>query len=77
MKERENNMNGVWVATMDSENFTWTAIGLNEDEARNAIAKEWNDGVSNWHRDKMNVEELHEYYGINCRFIEFGKCEWR
>lgn len=70
-------MNGVWVATMDSENFTWTAIGLNENEARAAIAKEWNEGVSHWHRDTMTVSELEEYYGINCRFIKFGTCEWR
>lgn len=69
-------MNGVWIATMESEHYTWTAIGLNEDEAREVIAKEWNEGSGNGRRDKMTLDELERYYGINCMFIEFGKCIW-
>lgn len=70
-------MNGVWVATMESEHYTWMAIGLNEDEARGAIAKEWNEGRGNECRDKMTLEELDEYYEINCEFVKFGQCNWR
>ena len=66
-------MNGVWVATMHSENFDWVAVGKTEDEALNAIAHEWSKSK---YREPMSLEELKEYYGIYCRVIEFGQCEW-
>lgn len=66
-------MKGVWVATMYSENFDWIAVGKTEDEARRAIATEWNKSP---YRDEMTLEDLQDYYGINCRIIEFGQCEW-
>lgn len=75
--ERVNNMNGVYVATMESENYTWTAVGLTKDEAIETITKEWNEGLSNEYRDKMTSKELDNYYGISYEFIEFGKCNWR
>lgn len=70
-------MNGVWIATMYSENYEWIAIGKTKDEAIDAIVKEWQEGVGYERRDKMTKEELQDYYGINCEFLEFGKCEWR
>lgn len=69
-------MKGVYVATMESEHYEWKAVGLTKEEARNAIAKEWNEGLGNIRRDKMSLDELNEYYGIHCWFIEFGKCLW-
>ena len=68
--------NGVWLATMNSEHYTWTAIGKTEEEAVKTIALEWNFGNGSENREFMSLYELEEYYGINCRFIEFGKCEW-
>lgn len=70
-------MNGVWIATMDSERYSWRAIGLTKDEAKGAIVKEWNEGVGNEYREQVTLEELEEYYGINCEFVEFGQCNWR
>ena len=70
-------MNGVWIATMESEHYTWTAIGLTADEAKGSIAKEWNEGRGNERREEMTLEELDNYYGISYEFIEFGKCNWR
>lgn len=70
-------MNGVYVATMNSEHYEWTAIGRTEDEAINIIVKEWQEGPGYERRDEMTREELEEEYGIFCRFIEFGKCEWQ
>lgn len=70
-------MNGVWIATMESEHYEWTAIGLTADEARSSIAKEWNEGRGSERREKMTLEELNNYYGINYEFVEFGKCNWR
>lgn len=69
-------MKGVYVATMDSEHYEWKAVGLTEEEAENAIAKEWNEGFGNMRRDKMSLDELKEYHGIHCEFIELGKCKW-
>ena len=69
-------MNGVWVATMQSEHYTWTAIGKTEDEAINAIVKEWQKGSGHAYRDTMTREELEAYYGINCIYYKFGKCQW-
>jgi hypothetical protein len=69
-------MKGVWIATMDSEHYEWTAVGKTKDEAVDAIVKEWQEGKGHERRDEMTKEELHEYYGINCQFIEFGKCNW-
>ena len=70
-------MNGVWVAIMESESYTWTAVGLTEDEAINTIVREWNEGVGNERRETMTRDELDSWYGIGREFIEFGKCHWR
>lgn len=69
-------MNGVWVATMETEHYTWTAVGKTEDEAINAIVNEWQNGAGHECRDKMVREVLEDYYGINCDYYEFGKCQW-
>ena len=70
-------MNGVWVAIMESESHTWTAVGLTEDEAIDTIVREWNEGFSNERRETMTRDELDNWYGIGREFIEFGKCHWR
>lgn len=64
---------GVWVATMDSEHYEWRAAGRTEDEAINAIVKEWNKGAN---RTKMTREELEDYYCIWCEFIKYGECDY-
>jgi hypothetical protein len=74
LKVIKENPKGVWVATMDSESYEWKAVGLTEDEAIDAIAKEWNKSPR---RDSMTREELEDFYGIECEFMEYGKCEWR
>ena len=68
--------NGVWVATMDSERFSWMAVGQTHEEAINAVFKEWNYGKGYEHRKPMTEMELVENYGLYAEFIEFGKCEW-
>lgn len=69
-------MNGAWVATMESESYSWVAVGKTEKEAMNAIAKEWNEGRGHTRRDPMTADELGEYYGIYCEFIKFGECDF-
>lgn len=70
-------MNGVYVATMESESYTWTGVGLTADEAIKAIVKEWNMGVGSNYREGMTLDELNNCYGINYEFIGFGQCNWR
>lgn len=66
---------GVWVATMDSEKYEWKAVGTTQDEAINSIVIEWNK--DQFHRTPMTREELEDYYGISCEFMQYGICEWR
>ena len=69
-------MDGVWVATMESENYTWTAVGKTKAEAINAIVREWNEGIGSSRREIMTKNQLEEYYGIGCDFMKFGECQW-
>lgn len=73
LKTIEERPKGVWVATMDSEHYEWRAAGRTEDEAINAIVKEWNKGAN---RTKMTREELEDYYCIWCEFIKYGECDY-
>lgn len=68
-------MHGVWVARMESESFSWTTIGKTEDEAVNAIVKEWNEGKDSAYREEATLDELYEWYGIHCVFLKFGECD--
>ncbi len=68
--------NGVWVAMMDTERFSWRAAGMTEQEAMNTIVWEWNHGVGHERRFPMTKEELMDYYGLCAEFLEFGRCKW-
>ena len=70
-------MNGVWVATMETEHYTWTAVGKTEDEAIHAIVDAWQNGPGYEDRYTMTREQLEDWYGINYDYYEFGKCQWR
>ena len=69
-------INGAWVATMESERFSWMAVGRTEEEAIQAVVREWNYGAGCDHRVPMTEEELVEEYSLYANFLEFGKCEW-
>ena len=69
-------MNGVWVAIMETEHYTWRAVGKTEEEAVQAIVNEWQNGSGWAYRIHLTREELEGYYGINRWFIKFGQCKW-
>lgn len=46
-------MNGVYVATMNSEHFEWMAVGLTEEEVIDTIVREWQEGSGHERRDEM------------------------
>lgn len=64
-----------YIAIMETEHFSWLAVGKTEEEARNAIAKAWNkkDG---YHRERQTTEQLDSYYGINVYDLADGECHW-
>ena len=68
--------NGVWVVEMDSERFTWKAVGRTQEEAIQAVVQEWNYGAGCQNRKPTTREELIYNYGLCAEFYEFGKCEW-
>ena len=68
--------NGVWVAEMDSERFSWMAVGRTKEEAIQSVVREWNHGIGCENRVPMTEEELIDNYGLGAMFYEFGKCEW-
>lgn len=70
-------MNGVWVAVMETEHYTWTAVGKTKEEAMEAIANEWQNGPGHEYREQMTLAELDNYYGISYNYYEIGKCQWR
>lgn len=73
LKIIEEKPKGVWVATMSSESYDWMAVGETEDEAVNAIVREWNKSAN---RVKMTREELEDYYCIWREFVKIRECEW-
>lgn len=76
MAQMEFNMDGVWVAEMETEHYTWRAVGRTEEEAVLAIENEWAHGRGCERRTPMTREELEEYYGINRWAMIFGQCKW-
>lgn len=68
--------NGVWIAEMESETFSWKSVGKTDEEAIQAVVKEWNHGTGCQYLEPMTEEELIDNYGLGADFYEFGKCEW-
>ena len=60
----------MFIAQMESENYSWIAIGETEKEAKEAIVNKWNDST----REPMTVEKLDEYYGIATMSLKKGEC---
>lgn len=72
MKKCTPNDVGVYLAIMETENYTWKAVGRSYDEAMNAIADCWNYGPGNECREKMSRNDLENYYSIYCEFLDYG-----
>lgn len=60
---------GVWVATMGANHSDYKVVGMTKDEAINALVTKWNNSIE---CITMTREEIEDYYGINCEFIEYG-----
>lgn len=52
----------VYVSQMDSENFSWIAVGETPEKAERAILKLWNSAPER--RERKTLKQLKEYYGM-------------
>jgi len=73
----------VWVAEMESERFSWIAVGATPKEAETALAKRWDEhaemmnryhegDVPKWN-EGFNGTPVGEYYGMWLRELQLGK----
>lgn len=58
-------MNTMYIATMSTDHFDWTAAGHTPDEARQALLGAFNASAANLGGQPFaNADELAEWYGI-------------
>ena len=62
-----------YIAQMETENFSFVAIGRTEEEAKRAIVKEWNKSP---YRKRATVKSLEEYYGFYINALAYGECSY-
>ena len=73
----------MFVAQMNSESYSWIALGETREQAGEAIRKKWNKRQRNIHKNDPDfevtiyktVEELDNYYGIAYFEMKLGQCE--
>jgi hypothetical protein len=71
---------GVWVVTMESEHYTWLAVGRTREEALAGLRARWDKamegipGAKTWKEFSKAVgEDVADYYGAHVRRVAFGK----
>jgi hypothetical protein len=72
--------NFIWVATMDSSHFFWTAVGLTKEQAIAGIRKRWDEIIRSIPKNERVDAKLwsefdtdpFEYYGGWCRILKVG-----
>lgn len=70
------NNSKIFIAIMNSENYTWVSWGKTEESAKRGILKEWNRQAKEcpWML-KMSLKALEEYYGFNVSELSEKECE--
>ena len=75
----------MFVAIMESEHYSWMALGNTEEQAMDAIREAWNkhqrgvfkrDGDFEMLSFETN-EDLNNYYGIWVEELKPGQCKWQ
>lgn len=70
-------------AEMQTENFTFRAIGVDKDAAERAILRGWKKHLKQYRKTAEDgylksayktVAELHDWYGINTYPMELNEC---
>ena len=60
-----------YLAEMETEHYSWKAIGTTPEQAKRAILKAWNS--DDW-REKMTLQGLDDWYGISIYELKDGEC---
>jgi hypothetical protein len=63
----------MYVAKMETQNFTFTALGESETDALDALARGW-DAHAGEYRVSMDAQTALEEYGAACVAIPVGRC---
>lgn len=69
----------VWVAEMESESFSWIAVGKTPEEAAAALGRRWDkhvlqmDGAIPKWSEGFNGTPVWEYYAMWVRELQIGK----
>ena len=84
LDEKEPAEEGVYfVGEMESESFSWIALGTTEEETKGAIKEAWNRNQQSLEQHGYTpyyfntIEELEEEYDITITKLAPGSCEWR
>ena len=76
----------MFIATMETESYTWMSLGETEEQVKQAILDRWNKRqlqAKQSMKDLLGfeptfyktVEEMENDYSILCKDIEPGQCE--
>ena len=66
-------MGKVYVAMMDSESYSWVAVGETADKAKRAIYKKYKE-VADY--KFKSLAEFEEYYGLMAVPLDMGECKF-
>ena len=67
--KHENGLAGAYVARMETEHFSFCALGGTATKARKVIARKFNELAL----EPMTTQRLNDWYGINVDYIAFGE----
>ena len=60
---------GAFVAVMETEHFSFHALGRTEDEAKRAVAEKFHELAT----ERMTIRQLEEHYGLYAVRLGFGE----
>ena len=64
----------MFLATMETQHFSFQALGADEDAAERAIHRGWVAHCRQYDAYEQSLEELRENFGINVHPIEMNEC---
>jgi len=67
----------MWIATMESENYSWHAYGKTKKLALQKLYDLWNKNADTYGREKMSLADLDDWYGIHTEECIEENSGWR
>jgi hypothetical protein len=66
------NKGKLWIATLDTRHFTFTACGVTEAKAREAMEAGWKLHAAEYGDSVAPFSDFED--GVNCLQVQVGKC---